>query len=104
MTKGKIIVLIGTVLLLGISANGAKKKNVIHVIDQSQCNQCGLCIKDCPLKAIKVVMVEGKKTHQIDPALCNQCGLCIDKCPREAIEAIEQKGGKGQDGTARKKT
>lgn len=69
----------------------AAKKTFIHVIDQSVCTQCGICVKSCPVKAIKVTKKDGKTIHEIDPAICTQCGICIDNCPVEAISKVEKK-------------
>lgn len=80
-----------SVLALSITA---AKKNVMHVIDQTLCNQCGDCVKACEQNAIKVIMVGDKKKHEIDPALCNQCGDCIDPCKEDAIMVISCKTDK----------
>ncbi len=50
-------------------------------VASKSCNLCGLCVKTCPIKAIKVV---GKKpfwTHK-----CESCMHCINICPERAIE------------------
>jgi ferredoxin len=81
----------------------AAKKAVVHVIDQSLCNQCGECIKACKQDAIKVVVKNGKKIHEIDPALCTQCGECIEKCPNDAITVIDKKDLKASAADAKRK-
>lgn len=45
------------------------------------CNDCGLCIKSCPVKAIK--RVDGRMfwTHK-----CENCMKCMNLCPNKAIE------------------
>ncbi len=47
-----------------------------------KCNLCGVCIDQCPTKAIK----KGKEEVTIDPISCVGCGICVPICPREAID------------------
>ncbi|MBX5327579.1 MAG: FAD-dependent oxidoreductase [Candidatus Bathyarchaeia archaeon] len=47
-----------------------------------KCNLCGVCIEQCPTKAIK----KGKKEVTIDPISCVGCGICVPVCPKEAID------------------
>jgi ferredoxin len=85
----KVLKVVGLSLFL-TAAVFAAKKTFIHVIDQSACTQCGICVKSCPVKAIKVITKNGKTIHEIDPAICIQCGICIDNCPVEAISKVEK--------------
>lgn len=48
----------------------------------SDCNNCGLCIKKCPVKAIKTVDNRPFWTHH-----CESCMKCVGNCPKNAIEA-----------------
>jgi len=50
------------------------------VANQS-CNQCGLCVKNCPVKAIK--MVEGRPFWTFD---CESCMHCMNHCPKRSID------------------
>mgnify|MGYP001185926377 CR=1 FL=1 len=47
-----------------------------------QCNLCGLCIKECPTQAIKMVNNRPYWTLK-----CQNCMMCVYRCPRKAIEA-----------------
>jgi ferredoxin len=96
--KRNVLVMAGLSIMLVIGAYAAKKK-LFHVIDQSICTQCGKCVKDCPVNAIKVTKKDGKTIHEIDPALCTQCGICVDNCPEEAILAKEIKPDATKAGT-----
>lgn len=87
--KMRVLKIVGLSLFL-VAAVFAAKKTFIHVIDQSACTQCGICVKSCPVKAIKVITKDGKTIHEIDPAICTQCGICIDNCPVEAISKVEK--------------
>ncbi|MDA3894023.1 MAG: EFR1 family ferrodoxin [Salinivirgaceae bacterium] len=45
------------------------------------CNNCGLCIKKCPVKAIK--WVNNRPFWTLD---CESCMKCMSNCPKLAIE------------------
>lgn len=45
------------------------------------CNRCGICIKHCPVKAIKMI-----KNIPFWSYKCESCMRCINTCPQRAIE------------------
>lgn len=45
------------------------------------CNKCGICIKQCPVHAIKMVREIPFWTYK-----CESCMRCINNCPQRAIE------------------
>jgi len=45
------------------------------------CNNCGLCIKQCPVKAIKTIDNRPFWTYK-----CESCMHCMSYCPHRAIE------------------
>ncbi len=47
----------------------------------ADCDNCGLCIKQCPAHAIKMV-----KEHPYWTFDCESCMKCMNTCPRKAIE------------------
>jgi heterodisulfide reductase subunit A2 len=47
-----------------------------------RCNLCGICIDQCPDKAID----KGKDEVTINPISCNGCSICITTCPKQAID------------------
>ncbi len=67
---------------------------ITYVIDKNKCAGCGICIKICPVDAIKG---ESKKPHTIDTEICIKCGSCIEACP-EKYSAIEKKTGLVKEG------
>jgi len=50
-------------------------------IDKEKCNQCGACIKACPLEA-----AEGRVERKRLPADCFSCARCLSVCPVDAIQ------------------
>jgi formate hydrogenlyase subunit 6/NADH:ubiquinone oxidoreductase subunit I len=56
------------------------------VFDFSLCIGCGLCSRDCPAKAIEMVLVEGKQHPQINLSKCVFCYQCAETCPKKAIK------------------
>lgn len=58
-------------------------KALAHIkIDPEKCKGCGICAKNCPVKAISGDI---KSAHKIDPSICIKCKECITKCPFKAI-------------------
>lgn len=51
-------------------------------IDADQCNQCGLCERNCKASCID------SKTHTIDYSRCVACMNCMDGCRRKAISFV----------------
>ncbi len=47
----------------------------------ANCNNCGLCIKECPVKAVKTVNNRPYWTFN-----CESCMKCMNSCPEKAIE------------------
>ncbi|HDP68891.1 MAG TPA: NADH-quinone oxidoreductase subunit F [Candidatus Marinimicrobia bacterium] len=50
-------------------------------IDKSNCIECGLCIKNCPVNAIS-------DNYVIDDTICTRCNSCIEVCPKHTIARI----------------
>jgi ferredoxin/flavodoxin len=48
----------------------------------SNCDNCGLCLKNCPIKAISLVNNRPFWSYK-----CESCMRCMDNCPKRAIEA-----------------
>jgi NADH:ubiquinone oxidoreductase subunit F (NADH-binding)/(2Fe-2S) ferredoxin len=61
---------------------GVCKSLVRFAIDAETCKGCGLCMRDCPTKAVSG---EKKEPHHIDAELCVQCGVCYEDCPFDAV-------------------
>jgi NADP-reducing hydrogenase subunit HndC len=61
---------------------GVCKSLVRFDINAESCKGCGLCLRDCPTKAISG---EKKEPHHIDTELCVQCSVCYEACPFDAV-------------------
>lgn len=55
------------------------------VIDENKCVGCGLCVKDCPAKYIKLVDGKAKAIGNG----CIECGHCFAICPTESVAMTE---------------
>ncbi len=53
-------------------------------IDHDVCNQCNICVKNCPYFAMS--WVDGK-VH-VDESRCFGCGLCESRCPVHCIQGV----------------
>lgn len=58
------------------------KQPFIAKIDYNKCSRCGICLSQCPYKAIEIEMGEVKMIK----ILCEGCGTCVASCPSKAIE------------------
>ncbi len=63
-----------------MAGEGVKEK---LACDMDACVFCGLCVKNCPVDALKVNRAE--KIWEVDEAACVKCGACIDKCPKKCL-------------------
>ncbi len=87
MLSKRVVVVAFTVIVMAFFVQASKNK--LHYINQTKCNQCGVCVDECPEEAIKVIKKDGKEIHVIIQEKCNQCGVCVDACPEEAISLVD---------------
>jgi len=59
-------------------------EGIVADIDLDACNNCGICVKNCPYSAIQVM----DDKPNVIKALCKGCGLCAADCTKEAITII----------------
>ncbi len=62
----------------------------IAVIDYSKCINCGICAKECPYNAIKLV----DNKYIVNTVVCEGCLTCSLVCPTKAISRVEVVSGK----------
>lgn len=58
---------------------------ITYRIIENKCTGCGVCLRNCPVKAITG---ERKQPHVISQNLCIKCGICFDSCKFDAIEVV----------------
>lgn len=57
-------------------------KKLTAIIDKKSCVACGVCVKACPRKAIKIF----KGCYGVvDKSKCAGCGICQKNCPASLI-------------------
>ena len=69
---------------------------MVYIINTEKCFRCGLCVTQCPEKAVvvdeKVTEPDGLilYTTRIDSDRCTECGVCHSQewwCPAKAIDS-----------------
>jgi NAD-dependent dihydropyrimidine dehydrogenase PreA subunit len=56
------------------------------VVDHALCGGCGVCVDECPTKAI--ALIDGIVVVNADS--CDGCGDCIEVCPNKALAWIPE--------------
>jgi heterodisulfide reductase subunit A len=54
----------------------------IAFLTPEKCDLCGVCIENCPARAI----IKRKNEVVIDSVSCIGCGTCVPLCPKEALD------------------
>lgn len=68
----------------------------VPVVDDAQCDYCGVCARICAYNALAVL----KDKVLIFPHLCHGCGGCRLLCPQNAITETDRKIGVVEIGTS----
>ncbi|UCE36594.1 MAG: hydrogenase iron-sulfur subunit [Thermoplasmata archaeon] len=59
-------------------------EGIVADIDYENCNECGLCAKNCAFGAIEL----DEKRPEVIKAICKGCGTCAAECSKDAIDII----------------
>jgi len=52
------------------------------------CTGCGVCVRDCPTRALSLSAGLGWTDLVLDPAACTGCGVCVQTCPERALDVV----------------
>ncbi|MDO8491227.1 MAG: NADH-ubiquinone oxidoreductase-F iron-sulfur binding region domain-containing protein, partial [Dehalococcoidia bacterium] len=74
---------------------GVCKELIKFYILPDKCQGCQICLRQCPVEAIR----GGKRmVHVIDQDVCTKCGTCLDVCP-ERFGAVAKVSGEAAPAT-----
>jgi heterodisulfide reductase subunit A len=59
---------------------------IVSVVDEDNCNGCGICERVCPYGAMHLIEITGLIKAKSTPASCKGCGLCAASCPSKAVD------------------
>ncbi|OQX63279.1 MAG: hypothetical protein B5M56_03510 [Desulfococcus sp. 4484_241] len=70
--------------MVGIFLNRilSKQMSCLPVVVEEKCQKCGLCVKHCPVGAMKI---KKDKCPSADKNICISCYCCQEMCPEDAI-------------------
>lgn len=82
-------------LLLGVRETGYTgilvTSSCVAVVDAALCIGCGLCIKACPVEAVRLTASQSSKNEPASQpiarieSICLGCGVCALRCPTGAL-------------------
>ncbi len=82
---------------IGVSGNEPVKSERLRGLisyNPENCVACGLCMKDCPTGAIKIIndgtREEKKMRGEIDTGRCIFCCQCVDSCAKKCISVTPE--------------
>ena len=59
---------------------------IVARVDKELCIGCGVCMEQCPMKAIDF---DDAVKADVDINICVGCGACETACPMEAIKVLD---------------
>ncbi len=72
----------------------------LPIIDEEKCTGCGICVKECPQKVLKLIpktklvylacvsQDKGREVREVCKVGCFACGICIKVCPTNALKMV----------------
>ena len=71
--------------------NPVHTTNFIPVVNESECNGCGKCVKVCPVASMTLVSANDpnnpkKKMAKLDEDICLGCGVCVRVCTNNSLQ------------------
>ncbi len=60
----------------------------VAVVDELRCGGCGLCVIDCPDRAIELAARGERTVAIVNDVLCRSCGSCAATCPNGAASQL----------------
>ena len=64
--------------------------NELAVVDSQKCSGCGICVRICPVEAIRLKKRGKKHLAVIEESACLDCKLCFTRCPEYAIGMVRR--------------
>jgi formate hydrogenlyase subunit 6/NADH:ubiquinone oxidoreductase subunit I len=69
--------------------------NYLIQTNPETCKACGLCVKRCPMEALRLDdsdQARNKKGKAAipDTTLCIGCGVCVHKCPTHSLKLVHR--------------
>lgn len=58
-------------------------EGIVSSINEEVCKGCGICVLNCPYKAIE--LDEEANKAKVTEILCKGCGVCVASCPQQAV-------------------
>jgi len=76
------------------------KKHGMPVIDKDRCTGCGLCVIDCPTKALTLSQNNERDFYQLlfQQKACDACGVCQKSCPEHCLQLVVKEPEKDKTG------
>jgi Na+-translocating ferredoxin:NAD+ oxidoreductase RNF subunit RnfB len=69
--------------------NPVHTSNFLPVVDETQCNGCGKCVRACPVEAMTLVYTNNAhrqmKKAKLHEDICLGCGVCVRTCSHKGL-------------------
>ncbi|ACX72572.1 4Fe-4S ferredoxin iron-sulfur binding domain protein [Methanocaldococcus vulcanius M7] len=69
-----------------LSKGEVEVEPIVATVNKEICGGCGVCVKQCPYGAPRLIEEDGKLVCDVIAALCKGCGTCVAGCPSGALE------------------